>query len=159
MYNLAKLEQTITKLSLDEQKSLNENYNKIIEKYNLNSCDQYGDDYWIKIAMEHLKVSNPSKSLNELIEYLIKNEYINPELKSDYKSYCDFIHSSQNAFGLTQCINIDDNNYKYMSGAINDFNFIIYSIIEQLNKKINLIFISYENKVKSNLNDIINFKD
>lgn len=157
IYNTFQLENDIQKLSKEEQEYLNKEYNKISKKYNLSSG--YGSDIWIKIAMKHLNVKNPSKNITDLIDYLIKNEYINVLFASDYKDCCDFIHSNPNAMALTQCIYIEKDSFTYIDSAIKDFNFIIYNILSTLDEDLDFKITEYVNIAESNLYDLLVPKD
>lgn len=157
IYNSMQLENIMQELPKDKQEFLNKEYNNISKKYNLSSgC---GSDNWIKLAMKHLNVKNPSKNLTDLIDYLIKNEYINRFFASDYKDCCDFIHSNPNAMGITQCVYIENDSYKYINSSIKDFNYIIYNILSTLDEDLDLKITEYVKKTENNLFDLLVPKD
>ena len=156
VYNLSMLENTIEKMTLNEQNRLKKDYEKVRRKYKLDSHNEYSSEAWIKIALEHLGVKKPTKQMSKLIEYLVEKNYIDITLESDYKSCCDFIHSSQNAFGLTQVINKNNNNYDLISNTIDDFNFIILSIIEKLSKKVDSKLDDYAAFIQQNIELLLN---
>lgn len=157
IYNSMQLENTMQELPKDEQDFLIKEYNNISKKYNLSSG--YGSDNWIKLAMKHLNVKNPSKNLTDLIDYLVENEYIHRFFASDYKDCCDFIHSNPNAMGITQCIYIENDSYKYINSSIKDFNYIVYNILNTLDEDLGLKITEYVNKIENNLYELFDIKD
>lgn len=160
MYNFTQLGDIQKRLPTKDQDVILKNYKGILNKYELPENKKYTDDYWIYLSLIHLDYPKADKTLRRLLEYIIDKKYVNKSLQEEYKNCCDFIHSTHNAITLT----IYKGAYpedSLIHSAISDFHYILYDILDNIEKKIDSssYIANYKDIIGKNYKNILDNKE
>lgn len=122
-------------VDLDEKirNLLSQRYDEIKEKYTLK--DTVKDDYWIKLALDHITESkkNPA-SFRAVVNYLGDNKLIPDFIFPSYQRNCDYNHIGYDSLNLQQFQDKKISEGKYKSTYLEllvIFNYIIHDIFEK----------------------------